>query len=217
MSLSVFFLTLPITWALTSVHDAVPVIPPALLAGMAEAFTNGTYLTLFTVAGVLALAKGLGLPSLWLLSVIVGVVASQLGGSMIILGLALMLLYCGWLLTGKYSASEAWIALLGTIACGLPFTHFGDGSALTGSASVTAMGFSQNGWSLGLTPWAESSAVVYFVGLLLGLLITSLTAYQAAFWLSWHLGERSDTFFRFGRLIVCGIAFACFGRSLLGL
>ncbi len=211
ISLSVLCLTLPITLALASGPDSVWVVPPAFLAGLAESLTNGRFLALLTVAGVLALAKGIGLPFLWAISAMVGVVAVQLGCSIPVVSIPLILLFCCWLLNGKRSASEAWIALFGSIACGLPLVRFDDVGALTGNASLTV------GLSLGSISLSASGIVFYCVGLLLGLLSTSLAAYQVAFWFSWHLGDRVDNLFRLGGLVVVGLGAAFCSRHFLGL
>ncbi|PZD72822.1 hypothetical protein C1752_03272 [Acaryochloris thomasi RCC1774] len=210
--LSILRLGLLVTLAFIYCHHSTFTVHPILLAGIAEPLTSVTSLTLFTTAGILALGKGMELPVLWALSATAGVACIHLGLPLTTLGVALAALFGGWELTRRHSFSDNWIALSGAVACSLLFagsSHWHTVMEGTGLTPLTSDSYRA------LIPWGTGTAV-YLLGFLIGQIIISLAAYQAAFWLFWHLGDRANVKFRLGRLMVCGVGVVYGWSTFLG-
>lgn len=182
-------------------HHSTLTVSPLLLDGFAESLINVASLTICTAAGVLALSKGVGLPVLWALSTTMGAGCIQLGIPLSALGAGLVVLVSGWGLVRKLSLSDAWVALSGAMACPLPFLV---------SQRLLPI---PHGISL---LWSTSETSVYLLGLFIGQITISLAAYQAAFWLFWHLGDRVNAKFYLGGLMACGTGLAYGWSTFLG-
>ncbi|MEO0376921.1 MAG: hypothetical protein AAF329_20335, partial [Cyanobacteria bacterium P01_A01_bin.17] len=128
------------------------------------------------------------------------------------LGAVLVALFGGWGLTRKRSFSDTWTALSGAVACSLLFARSDRWhTAMEGAGSTTLASHSQ-----GVLMLWNTDTGVYLMGFLIGQIIISLAAYQAAFWLFWHLGDRVNVKFRLGRLIVCSVSVVYGWSTFLG-
>lgn len=169
-------------------------ISPAFLAGIAAPLANVSHLAFLVTAGIIAVAQGIWLPILLALSAVAGTTISHLGSSLSIpvWGLALPVLFFGWLMIGHHSISRIGIAILGAIASLL------------------------HGLTYSLIPWNTNEITAYLMGLLLCQLTISFVAYQAAFWLLWHLGDQAAKKFRLGGLMACGVAAVYLSSIFIG-